>query len=484
MLKQLRLRNSIFKLSRAKAKAVAKGEELKKRQEELELKLRADDLSDEDEKVIDEAIGNLETEVKEFGEQIKADIEDAGGEVPADIGDTVDEQLGVLKGVLNKLEEELKDTEPDEPTEEDPKADEQRAKVRKKGMNKAMKVRGIFSNLPIETRNRIMSSAEMKSFIEQVRAIGKNSRGVTKAELTIPDDVVGVIRDNLHKYSKLIDYVTVKAVPGKSRQTIIGTPAEAIWTEMTAAVGELSLSFSQIEVDGWKVAGYIAIANSYLEDSDIDLAAEIVESLTQGIGLALDKAILYGTGTKMPVGIITRLAQTEKPSGWGDNEPTWVDLHESNILKIDGSSYKDAQFFAALVKNLGVIKEDYATSTEKFWCMNTKTKVDILSRSVTFNSAGAIVAGVNEEMPVLGGKIIELPFMADGDIAGGYGSLYYLAERAGMNIGSSEHVKYIEDQTVYKATARYDGRPVFGEGFVALNINNVAVTTTATFAGT
>lgn len=482
MLKQLRIRNSIFKLTRAIEKATATAENLKKRQYELEMQLRSDDLSAEDEKVIDEAIGNLETEITEFGETVKADIESAGGEVPDDIGETVDEQVSALKEALNKLEEELKDTEPDPEPASEPADDGNRASPKVKGVRN-MKIRGIFSSLPLETRNSIMNAPETKTFIEQVRAMGQN-RGVTKVELTIPNDIVDVIRDNLHKYSKLIGYVNVKSVPGKSRQTVIGTPPEAIWTEMTAAINELSLSFAQIEVDGYKVSGYIAIANAYLEDSDIDLAAEIVEALTQGIGLAIDKAILYGTGTKMPVGIVTRLAQSSKPSTWGDNEPTWSDLHTSNIIKMDCSSYKDAQFFAALIKNLGVIKANYAAATEKFWCMNEKTKTEILSRSVTFNSAGAIVAGVNEDMPIIGGKIIEMPFMSDGDIVGGYGSLYYLAERAGMSIASSEHAKFLDDQMVYRATARYDGRPVFGEGFVAVNINNTAITTSVTFAGT
>jgi len=35
---------------------------------------------------------------------------------------------------------------------------------------------------------------------------------------------------------------------------------------------------------------------------------------------------------------------------------------------------------------------------------------------------------------------------------------------------------------VFKGTARYDGQPVFGEGFVIVNINNETPTTSASFA--
>jgi HK97 family phage major capsid protein len=85
-------------------------------------------------------------------------------------------------------------------------------------------------------------------------------------------------------------------------------------------------------------------------------------------------------------------------------------------------------------------------------------------------------------MPIEGGTIVELPFIPDNDIIGGYGSLYLLAERAGAQLAVSEHVKFIEDQTVFRGTARYDGAPVIGGGFVIVNIANVAPTTSLSFA--
>jgi len=42
-------------------------------------------------------------------------------------------------------------------------------------------------------------------------------------------------------------------------------------------------------------------------------------------------------------------------------------------------------------------------------------------------------------------------------------------------------VKFIEDQTVFKGLARYDGLPVIAEGFVLINIKNKDAATTAVF---
>ena len=49
--------------------------------------------------------------------------------------------------------------------------------------------------------------------------------------------------------------------------------------------------------------------------------------------------------------------------------------------------------------------------------------------------------------------------------------MYLLAEREGTALDQSEHVQFIQDNTVFRGTARYDGRPVFGEAFVAINIS-------------
>src|SRR5690606_8348012 len=98
--------------------------------------------------------------------------------------------------------------------------------------------------------------------------------------------------------SKLITKVNFKPLKGTARQNITGTIPEAVWTEMVGALNELEISFNQVEVDGYKVGGFVIIPNSTLQDSDINLASEILAQISKAIGIALDKAILYGTGIK------------------------------------------------------------------------------------------------------------------------------------------------------------------------------------------
>lgn len=454
MLKQLMLTKKLEQARAALAELLNADEDIKKRSEDL---IAAIDEAETDEEiaVVEENVDTLNKEKEEL-----------------------EEKKSKLESEISNLEKQIEELNSKEPDFEKKERQIKKEEVENTAMERKMKFYGGLTRSDAES---FVKRADVVEFLGKVRGLKGESRGVTGGELGIPDVILGLIKDNLDKYSKLITKVNLRPVGGKARTNIAGTIPEAVWTEACAKLNELNLVYNQIEMDGYKVGGYIPICNAILEDSDFNLANEILESLSQAIGIAIDKAILYGTGTKMPVGIATRLAQIEQPTTWGVNAPEWTNLSSTNLLKFDGSTATPEAFFAALVKNLGVASPKYATGNT-FWAMNRKTKTELLAKGITFNAAGAVVSGQLGTVPVEGGDIVELEFVPDNDIIGGYGSLYLLAERAGGQFAVSEHVKFIEDNTVFKGTARYDGAPVRGEAFVIVNIANAAPTTTIEFA--
>lgn len=342
--------------------------------------------------------------------------------------------------------------------------------------------RRAFDALPMEQRNEIVAREDVREFFAQLRSMKGQQRGVSGAELTIPVVFLDMIAENMYRYSKLLNRVRIRNVNGEARQTIAGTVPEAVWTEMCGAINELTFVFNQVTLDGFKVSGYVPVCNSILEDNDINLASWIVEMLSESIGLALDKAILYGKGaaSKMPLGIVTRLAQASKPTDYPANAPEWVDLHTSNILKVD-STAEPITFWSALAVAAGNTFTRYSRGRQ-FWAMNSKTYAKLRAKLIAFNYEGGLVAQFPGTMPVVDGDIDVLEFIPDGDIIGGYGDLYLLALRAGMTIESSREVQFIQDNTVFKGKERADGMPVIPGAFVAININNAAVTTVMDFA--
>lgn len=327
-----------------------------------------------------------------------------------------------------------------------------------------------------------VAQPEIREFLTRLRGYKGVTRAITGGELTIPEVMLGLLRDNLTRYGKLYAHVTVRPIRGAGRQNVLGVPPEAVWMELKGTLNELNFSIGQVEVDGYLEGGYIPVHNALLEDSDENLFAEVFDLLGKSLGLALDKAILFGTGTKMPVGIYTRLKTTLQPAWWGENQGTFTDLSATHLQKMSSASLSDVKFFQELALKLGVADDAYSDGN-LFWAMNKKTLTAIRSRAIGFNAAGALVSLVDNTLPVIGGTVETLSFMPDNLIVGGYGSLYLLAERAGTYIDASEHVKWLENTTCFRAVARYDGKPVLGEGFVACSITDAEPSdATVTFA--
>ena len=333
-----------------------------------------------------------------------------------------------------------------------------------------MITRNVFGNMNIQQRNEMIEREDVKNFLQRAREMGMQERAVTGKELLIPDVILGLIRDNTAQASKLLKHVNHRRVGGTSRVVVAGVIPEAVWTEMCGKLNEMNIGFYGEEMDGWKVGGYIAVCKAALEDSDIELAAEIIDSISKALGYGLDKAICYGTGNKMPLGIVTRLTQVEEPANYSAKARPWQNLSTTNVQSI--SSKTGLDLFKAMKVAMAAAKGHHATGG-RFWAMNESTRATLEAEAMSLTATGAFATGmVGATMPnPMGGAIETLDFIPDGIVIGGYGELYYVAERAGVELSTSEHVRFIEDQVVYKGTARYDGKPVIAEGFVAFGIN-------------
>ena len=433
------------------------------------------------EAALEAAINEVEPGNQEQEAAVTAEIEKFENERTAH-----QDQKQALTEEVQHMEDELEELERSapKPQKNDPKHGE---KVRGDMQMENINIRALprnqraFDALSGERRAAILAQEDTKTFLNQLRSMKGQSRAVNGGELTIPVVFLDLIAQNMYRYSKLLNRVRIRNVSGEARQTIAGTVPEAVWTEMCAAINELTFAFNQITLDGYKVAGFVPVCNSLLEDNDVNLASWIVEMLSESIGLAMDKAILYGKGTGMPLGIVTRLAQQSAPANYPANAPAWEDLHTSNIKQIGGDSVTGAAFWASLVEATGNTFTRYSRG-EQFWAMNSKTYAKLKSKLITFTATGDIVANIFGVLPIVNGNVDILEFMPDGDIVGGYGDLYLLAMRSGMTIESSREVQFIQDNTVYKAKQRADGQPIIPGAFVAININNVAVTTVMDFA--
>lgn len=409
----------------------------------------------EERKAVEDEAAALETEDNE----IKADEEKQSTR-----SGEIDDEIEKLKGELEEINKRAKTP---------PQTQKKTAVNTERGFNTMNEY---------ETRvHQLCQNEDVRTFIREIRA--GNTGSITNGNLLIPTVMLPMIREATEKYSKLSAHVNCQRVSGEASQNILASVPEAVWTEKVGKINEAMFDINQVRVKGSKLGAYISVPNPYLADSEENLASLVIDLLGQANGYAIDKAILYGTGDNMPIGIATRLAATVQPTWWQNTMPAFTNLSASNIGTLSEDTVVGVDMFREMMGVLGKARAKYTGGTgDKFWAMNETTYMTLQSNLLSINSAGAVVTGAARTMPIIGGAVEFLDFIPEGDIIGGYGTQYLLAERAGFEVARSEHVKFLDDHTVFRATSRMDGIPVAGEGFAAFNINGDAVTTTIGFA--
>ena len=414
-LKQLKLQKQLAFRKSKLAELTKRDEELKKRSEELEAALEEAE-NDEDLKVVEEEAEQHEAELGKHEEDKKK----------------LEEEISGIESELEELEEN---------------APEGRGATMPSVQTRKQSTIEVNTDMKInkhETRSQMLerlNRPEVREFYGKVREMVVNKRALGDAELVIPETVLDRIQLMIGDYSNLMDEVEVIDLTGTGRVIVDGAVPEAIWTEMCDPVQELATAFAAVEVDGYKVGGFIPVCNAVLEDSMINLANYVEKRLAQSIGKALDKAILTGTGLagKQPEGIIPAVTASSVTSDFTHGD---------------------------LLSNLGAIDTGEGEVGEIIAVMKRKTYYKrFMPQTVATTSDGRqVVQGVTN--PNLAGlRVVFSQYMAEDEVLLGDFKQYLLARRGGISIASSTDVRFIQDETVFKGTGRYDGKPAKAEAF-------------------
>lgn len=423
-LRQVLISNKIAIRKSALQEFLSKEENnFKKREEELAAALdeasNGEPLTEEEERALEEEVEKLEKEKQEF-----------------------EEQESNLKTEIESLERELEQLNEQAPEQgEKRSAAPQQTKIETRGGYETM-VNGIETRaMKLERLN----TEEVRSFYDKVREAVLNKRALTGGDLVIPEQVMNVIRPRIGDYSALYKEVEVLQLNGSARAIFDGAIPEGIWTEMCDPVQELATAFEAVELDGYKVGGFIPVCNAVLEDSMIDLADYLEDRLARAIGKALDKAILTGTGAagKQPEGIIPAVTAAAVDSDF---------------------TYKN------FLPNLGAVDTGDDEVGEVIAVMKRATYYShFMPQSITSTGDGRFVAQGVTSPNIVGLRVVFSQYAPDNAVILGDFKQYLLGERAGTSLTSSTDVRFIEDQTVFKGTARYDGKPVNDAAFLLVN---------------
>jgi HK97 family phage major capsid protein len=281
----------------------------------------------------------------------------------------------------------------------------------------------------------------------------KNLRAVTGGDLTIPEIVVNRIMDIMGDYSTLYPLVDKIRVNGTSRVLIDTDTTAATWTEQRNAlpVGDVG-TLTSLDFDGFKVGKVTFVDNYLLQDSVINLDDYVSKKIARAIALALDIAILNGTGVAgfQPAGIIPAI-----PAG------NRVALSAATATLVD------------YLKPLGLIDTGLDMVGNIYAVMRRSTYyAHFLEYSVNVNNAGEQVGKLpNLSRPDLVGiPVVFNNAMAADQVLYGDMDSYTLVERENIVIDTSEHIRFVEDQLAFRGKGRFDGKPTKTTAFALITI--------------
>ena len=156
--------------------------------------------------------------------------------------------------------------------------------------------------------------------------------------------------------------VTLTGLVGDVAIPRLATGISAYWVAENTALTEGTMALEQVTLTPHTLGGFQDISRRLLQQASVDVEAMVRNDLARSLALAMDLAILQGTGTDQPTGVKGITGVTDKSSANGDTL-TWalvVDL-ETAIATANADSGRLAYITNPHMR--GVAKQTLITAT-------------------------------------------------------------------------------------------------------------------------
>jgi HK97 family phage major capsid protein len=214
-------------------------------------------------------------------------------------------------------------------------------------------------------------------------------------------------------------------------------------------------TFRQMELTLKKLIGLCYATDELLEDA-VALEAVIRTAFAEEFGFMIDLAILDGTGTGQPLGILRSPALVEVPP----SQATVAGVQSKDIAAMWGRLYAPS-------RSTSVWLTSQATETS-FYSM--KMDVGTGGQAVFMPPGGMSVAPYSTlyGRPILPMEQLAAP-NAKGDILLVDPMQYVMIQKGGVQSATSIHVRFVNDETAFRFVIRVDGLPVWNAALTPYN---------------
>jgi len=310
-------------------------------------------------------------------------------------------------------------------------------------------------------RDEILSTPEYRSaYLKRLQ--GKPLTEVEERALTtaagsagaaVPTQTLNMIIDKLRQTSALFPRINVSYVPGNLSLVVADAKNAAAWKAEGSDGTPADDTVVEVNLTGYELIKLVEISAAAQAMTIDAFEAYIAAEIGRQMAIAVENAILNGTGSGQPTGILTGVT-------WDStNSLTWP---AGNSVDYD-----------TLVDGLALLPTMYHQNA-----------VFVMNRSMLFSGVrkiktqdGQPIFTYNPQDParnsILGYPVIVDDYMPDDTILLGDFSYYYWNFSQAPQIEVSREAAFKSGKVVYRGLAVADGKPALSEAFVKLEESSV-----------
>lgn len=241
--------------------------------------------------------------------------------------------------------------------------------------------------------------------------------------------------------------------------------AAAWWGPLCEEIKQkLSMAFKKEKTGLYKLSAFVPVCKDMLDLGPDWLDKFVREILYESLAIALELAIIAGTGMEQPIGMIKNLKTYDTEEGYSDKEA--VELKD---LKPETLGTK---IMAPLTKNgkRVVSKALIIVNPIDYW-------EKIFPQTTFLTADKSYVYGV---LPIPA-KVIQSLAVSKGKMISGMAKDYFMGIGSNQKIEYSDHYKFLEDERTYIAKQYANGKPLDNDSFLVFDISKMQVPRSESF---
>ena len=305
-------------------------------------------------------------------------------------------------------------------------------------------------------KEELLSSPEYRSaYLKRLQDRELNEtekRALTTAAASagaaVPTTTLNMIIDKLRQTSALFPLINVSYVPGNLRLAVANAKNASSWkaegTNGTAADDTLVA----VNLTGFELIKLVEISAAAQAMAIDAFESYIAAEIGRQMAIAIENAILNGTGTNQPTGILTGVTWDATNSATFPNNASVSYDNLVDMLALLPTMYHDRAHFVMNRKTLfGQIRKIKSTDGTPIFAYNPQDRT---------------------AMTILGYPIVLDDMAPDDTILLGDLGYYYFNFSQAPAIESSAAAGFMSGKVVYRGLAVADGKPALNEAFVKL----------------